>query len=379
MPCNFRRTTAGNKPVAKRTQSGRSLGLLSILLADFPTRASSFALGSDPGVGSRLEADDQQFPEQKAGHAEKVPKPHDAEKDAEGLRKAMKGLGTDEKAVIDIVGVRTGAELREIGAKFKTLYGRDILEDLKSELSGNFRDAVLYRFYTPNHFDATSFHLAISGAGTDEDALLEILVSRNNEQLKEIRAEYQTHFKKDLEKDIIGDTSGDFKRLCVSLLNGHRDESQEVDLAKAAKEAHELYNAGEGKIGTDEEKFNQIFAARSFAQLRATFDEYSKISKKDIEKAVDSEMSGYLRKGMLAIIKIARNRPNYFAELLYNTMHGAGTNDRSLVRLVITRCEIDLVEIKAAFQAKYGKSLKNWIEGDTSGDYKKLLLKLIGE
>jgi len=308
-----------------------------------------------------------------------VPKPHDAEKDAEGLRKAMKGLGTDEKAVIDIVGVRTGAELREIGAKFKTLYGRDILEDLKSELSGNFRDAVLYRFYTPNHFDATSFHLAISGAGTDEDALLEILVSRNNEQLKEIRAEYQTHFKKDLEKDIIGDTSGDFKRLCVSLLNGHRDESQEVDLAKAAKEAHELYNAGEGKIGTDEEKFNQIFAARSFAQLRATFDEYSKISKKDIEKAVDSEMSGYLRKGMLAIIKIARNRPNYFAELLYNTMHGAGTNDRSLVRLVITRCEIDLVEIKAAFQAKYGKSLKNWIEGDTSGDYKKLLLKLIGE
>lgn len=58
---------------------------------------------------------------------------------------------------------------------------------------------------------------------------------------------------------------------------GEREETATVDMAKATREANELYQAGEKKWGTDESKFNQILALRSFPQLRATFQEYSKV------------------------------------------------------------------------------------------------------
>lgn len=35
-------------------------------------------------------------------------------------------------------------------------------------------------------------------------------------------------------------------------------------------------------------------------------------------------------------------------------------------------------DIKAAFEGLYGKSLKSWIKGDTSGHYKHALYALVG-
>ena len=39
--------------------------------------------------------------------------------------------------------------------------------------------------------------------------------------------------------------------------------------------------------------------------------------------------------------------------------------------------QIDLRRIKAAFFVKYEKGLATWVEEDTSGDYKKLLVALV--
>lgn len=129
----------------------------------------------------------------------------------------MKGFGTDEQAIIDCLGSRSNKQRQQILLSFKTAYGKDLIKDLKSELSGNFEKTILALMKTPVLFDVYEIKEAIKGAGTDEACLIEILASRSNEHIRELNRAYKTEFKKTLEEAIRSDTSGHFQRLLISL------------------------------------------------------------------------------------------------------------------------------------------------------------------
>lgn len=338
----------------------------------------------------------------------------DPEADCEYLRVAMKGAGTTESIITHIVATRCNAQRQRLKEMFKTMYGRDLIEDIKSELSGDYKDAILACFVSPAYFDAKCIKKAIYGLGTDELALIEILMTRTNQQIKEMKAVYGEVARPNkktsetlIEEDIRGDTSGDFKKLLISAAQGNRYELNRAKLEKAVEEiknangdgtgmfevnydklcnpgtakrdAERLFDAGEDRWGTDEETFTLIFGTRDFYQLRAIYQQYVKIAQADIRHAVDSETSGSYCRGLKAIAQSVMNRPKFFAERLMKAMKGLGTDEETLIRIIASRSEIDMVQIKAEFLEMTHKTLFRYIKEDTSFNFKKILQALVGK
>ncbi|KFV61318.1 Annexin A6, partial [Dryobates pubescens] len=302
----------------------------------------------------------------------------DANQDAEALYNAMKGFGSDKEAILDLITSRSNKQRVEICQAYKSLYGKDLIADLKYELTGKFERLIVSLMRPPPYGDAKEIKDAISGIGTDEKCLIEILASRTNQEIHDLVAAYKDAYERDLEADIVGDTSGHFKKMLVVLLQGSREEDDVVSEDLVEQDAKDLLEAGELKWGTDEAQFIYILGRRSKQHLRLVFDEYLKISGKPIERSIRGELSGDFEKLMLAVVKCIRSTAEYFADRLYKAMKGLGTRDNTLIRIMVSRSEIDMLDIREVFRTKYDKSLYNMIKEDTSGEYKKALLKLCG-
>ncbi|VDD78072.1 unnamed protein product [Mesocestoides corti] len=119
------------------------------------------------------------------GHPTVVPAPNfDPGQDADELRKAMRGLGTDEDRIIAVLSKRTSAQRNEIVNKYRASFGKDLKKDLKSELSGKFEDVVLASIMDLPTMLATSLYNAMKGAGTKEWVLIQVLVPYSNAIVK---------------------------------------------------------------------------------------------------------------------------------------------------------------------------------------------------
>ncbi len=248
---------------------------------------------------------------------------------------------------------------------------------MKSETSGNFKKLLVALLMNPVEYDCVEIRKAIQGFGTDNSALIEILTSRSNKRLKDISQLYTKLYKKKMEDDVQSDTSGHFRKILTSLMTAGRSESNEVDLVLVRKDVDELIKAGVKKWGTDESKFNAIFGTRSYAHLRQVFIEYESKNGKPVEDSIKNEMSGNLAKAYVALINNIRSRPVYFAKEVKKALKGLGTDEHSLNRIIVSRCEVDTVQIKAEYPLLFKSTMEKDIASDVSGDYAKLLVMLL--
>ncbi|XP_015114202.1 annexin B9-like [Diachasma alloeum] len=303
--------------------------------------------------------------------------PFDAIADAALLCDVMRRSRTDEKSIIEVLTNRGIIQRLEIAKVYKTYHGNALISDLKGRVSGNLWNVTAALMTPLPHYYAKELHDALSARATDEEAIIEILCTLSNYGITTITESYEELYGKSLENDLKDNTSGPFERLSVPLCQAKRNETHVIDHAQAKSDAQKLFDTGAKQWSAEDSHFNTIIVTHSYPQLAQTFLEYEHISGDDIEVPVEKAFSGNIKKGVLAIVKCVKSKIGFFTGRLHSAMQGIGTNDRTLIRIVVSRSEIDLGDIKKVFERRYGKSLESWIAGDTSGDYKKTLLSIV--
>ena len=95
----------------------------------------------------------------------------------------------------------------------------------------------------------------MKGLGSDKEVLSEIVCFRSFDRLNKIKEKYKEKYYKDLVEEIKRETSGDYQKTIMILLERERNKNSSPNLETCSKIADELYKAGEEKLGTSEEVY----------------------------------------------------------------------------------------------------------------------------
>ncbi|XP_054706475.1 annexin A13-like [Uloborus diversus] len=303
--------------------------------------------------------------------------PFDSESDAIALKEALKLIGKNgDDTLIHILGNRTNEQRKRIMETYKSMFDEDLKDTLLGKLTGNFQRTMELLLIPLAEYYAKLLRRAIYGPGKDEDLLLEILCTITNIQMSQIKEIYQRKFGKTLEDSIKNDCQTQFKQMLLLICKGERNEGV-VSLDKVRNDAEALFEAGEANWATDDAAYNTLFATESYEHLRFVFQEYEDITGRTLSEAIESETSGHLKRALLTIVRCVENTPAYFARKLHRVLKGSTKDPKTLMRIVVSRCEIDMVFIKAEYQKKFKDNLADIIKGNDPDNFEKLLVTLV--
>ncbi|KAK0526682.1 hypothetical protein OC834_004718 [Tilletia horrida] len=308
----------------------------------------------------------------------------DAHSAVERVRKATKGFGTDESALIGVLAPLDAWQAVTLRQAFQAATGKDLVNVIEKETSGWFENVLRAKALGAVEYDAWLVHRATAGAGTHEQILNEVLLGRNAQDMWTLKQAYRQIYGKPLERVVEDDLSFKTKRLFVMAMTGNRpDDSVPVDGRLVEADVQTLYKAAKG-MGTDEIAICGVLVSRNAPHLAAVARAYEHAHRTKLSKMILKEFSGHMEDALLHIVLAAEGDGNGIerdAKLLEDAMAGMGTKDELLIVRVVrgswNRARFE--EVKRCYALKHSKKgLKNRVEGETSGDYKRALSAVVG-
>ena len=297
------------------------------------------------------------------------------EEAGELLNTALDGKNKEE-AVFNVIRNSDLEKRLKICDYYSQKYGKSLYSDLKSKLSGYFKGIAIHLFLHPLVFEAKLLKKGLKGFSSDETIVLEALTSHTQEELRQIEQAFQAETGKDLSQEIEKNFSGPMKKNLLNLLNTPRHVNPNPNKDKCQKLANLLADVGEPNWAGDENIFKEVFIQSSPEELLLIGRFYKKKTGNNMLDIIDQKVSGK-SKALLREVLFNNIIPQeLYAEKIYLAIKGLGTNNTLLNRILVSRTEIDMDEIKEFYQKKYNVTMREDIIGDTSGIYQNLCLYL---
>ncbi|KAJ4710157.1 Annexin [Melia azedarach] len=138
------------------------------------------------------------------------------EADAKAIHK-----GADSKLFIHIFTERSRAHMSALISVYSGLYGTPLEQTIKKETPASLKHALLtiLRFVdNPAMYFARVLRKAMNRIGTDDSALIWVIITRAEIDMQYIKAEYRKKYGKTLNEAVYSETSGNYRAFLLSLL-----------------------------------------------------------------------------------------------------------------------------------------------------------------
>ncbi|KAM9737191.1 LOW QUALITY PROTEIN: annexin A2 [Menidia menidia] len=248
----------------------------------------------------------------------------------------------DSATLVRILTNRSNAQRQVVVQNFEELTNKDLNASLKKALSGDLEELLLDLLLPPELLQAQRLQQAMAGLGTDEETLLEVLCTRSGEQLQEISTAFSQSYRKDLQKELKGE-SGDFTRLLLALLNA-------LAASLSGKKA-------------DPEPWIEILTSRSPEHLDRVLMGLELHTGLAVDQTVEKRFSGDFRLGLKVLVQCIQNPDVYLASRLK-------TMKKALVHgIMVSHCEEDLLSVRAAYLKLTGTSLYSALQDHFKGEH----------
>ncbi|KZV19578.1 hypothetical protein F511_13464 [Dorcoceras hygrometricum] len=295
------------------------------------------------------------------------------------LAKAFSGLGVDEKKIITILGkwhpeqrktFRKGSRdfFVEDERQFERWNDRHVAQ-LRNEFL-RIKEAIVLWTMHPWERDARLLKESLNKGPGQYNILIEVSCTRSADELLGARKAYHSLFHRSIEEDVAFHVHGPDQKLLIALVSSYRYEGPKVSEEAAKTEAKTISSAiKEG----DTELLIRVISTRSILHLEHVYKHYRELN----GNYLDEDLKGDLL--LKETIQCLCTPATYFTKILGESLKydADELSKDSVTRVIVTRADHDMKQIKEQYSEKYGGNLANKIEEVANGSYKDFLLTLV--
>ena len=283
----------------------------------------------------------------------------------------------NEKIIELILTTTKNDERQKIRDNYKKMFHYPVQNDISKIKEKNplLHDISLNMFDTPLEYDARELHKALIN-NIDIDTIIEIFCSRPKNSLELIDLAYKNFYEISLKEEIQKKLPKKFSEYILVIMDTERPLEQTLVKNEPFKIAEEIIKNGIKSYINDINMFKNTFVEKSRKDLILISRTYFELSKKCLYDDIIEENNGQNNKDndnneeniILNLIKnmlFAVITPSqFFACRCKEALNGCKKNINNLIRILITRREIDIKMIRDYYFTRNKSDIKNDIKNE---------------